>query len=182
MNKSILAGAALLAVGAVAVPMLAWSADNPPEQPTTLAPAQPGGGPGGPGGQDRMGDHHHGWGHRWAMRNPQQRCEAGIARRAAMAAYMESMLNLTPEQRPLAQKVEAAMQSAAGKEHQLCATLPTDAKAAETTTMMDRLNRREQMMQARLDGMKEVQPALQALYAALTPEQKQILDHPFHRG
>lgn len=174
MNKSILAGAVLLAAGAVAVPLAAWSADAP-QQPAAAAPAQPG------GDQHAMGEHHHGWGHRWAMRSPQQRCEAGIARRAARAAYVEALLNLTPEQRPLAQKVETAMQSAADKEHQLCAALPT-AKAGQTATLMDRLNRHEQMMQARLDGMKEVQPALQALYAALTPQQKATLDHPFHRG
>jgi len=173
MNKSILAGAALLAAGAVAVPMLAWSADTPPQSAATAA--QPG------GDQHGMGEHHHGWGHRWAMRSPQQRCEAGIARRAARAAYVEALLNLTQEQRPLAAKVETAMQSAADKEHQLCAALPTDAKAAPST-LIDRLNRHEQMMQTRLDGMKQVQPALQALYAALTPQQKEILDHPSHRG
>jgi len=174
MNKSILAGAALLAAGAVAVPLAAWSADAPP-QPAAAAPGQPG------GDQHAMGEHHHGWGHRGAMRSPQQRCEAGIARRAARAAYVEALLNLTPEQRPLAQKVEAAMQGAADKERQLCMALPTDAKAAPAT-LIDRLNRHEQMMQARLDGMKQVQPALEALYAALTPQQKEVLDHPFHRG
>lgn len=173
MNKSILAGAALLAAGAVAAPMAAWSADTP-AQPAASAPAQPG------GGHHGMGERHHGWGHRWAMRSPQQRCEAGIARRAARAAYVEALLNLTPEQRPLAAKVEAALQSAGDKERQICASLPTDAKAP--ATLMDRLNRHEQMMQARLDGMKQVQPALQALYAALTPQQKATFDHPFHRG
>jgi len=172
MNKSILAGAALLAAGAVAAPMAAWSADTP--QPGASAAAQPG------GGHHGMGEHHHGWGHRWAMRSPQQRCEAGIARRAARAAYVEALLNLTPEQRPLAAKVDSALESAGDKERQLCASLPTDAKAP--ATLMDRFSQREQMMQARLDGMKEVQPALQALYAALTPQQKAILDHPFHRG
>ncbi|HEX3884581.1 MAG TPA: Spy/CpxP family protein refolding chaperone [Stellaceae bacterium] len=173
MNKSILAGAAFLAAAAVAVPMIAWSADAPPP-PAPMAPGQPG------GDRPGMGEHHHGWGHRMAMRSPQQRCEAGIARRAARAAYVEALLNLTPDQRPLAAKVEAAMQGAAGKEHQLCSSLPTDAKVP--ATLIDRLNRREQMMQARLDGMKQVQPALQALYSALIPQQKQILDHPFHRG
>jgi hypothetical protein len=170
MHKSILAGAALLAAGAVAVPIVAWSADTP-QQPAAAAPAQPG------GDHHGIGEHHHGW----AMRSPQQRCESGIARRAARAAYVEAMLNLTPDQRPLAAKVETALQNAADKEHQLCAALPTDAKAAPAT-LIDRLNRREQMMQARLDGMKQVQPALQALYAALTPAQKATLDHPFHRG
>jgi hypothetical protein len=183
MNKSILAGAALLAVGAVAVPLAAWSADTPP-QPSAAAPAQPGGDQRAMGqpamGQHAMGEHHHGWGHRWAMRSPQQRCEAGIARRAARAAYVEALLNLTPQQRPLAEKVQTALQNAADKEHQLCAALPTDAK--QSATMMDRFARREQMMQVRLDAMKEVQPALQALYAALTPQQKAIIDHPFHRG
>lgn len=169
MSKSILAGAAFLASAAFAVPMIAWSADTAP-QPAQAAPAQPG----------AEHQHHGGWRHRMAMRSPQQRCEAGIARRSARIAYVTSLLNLTSEQKPLYAKVEAAMQATADKEHQVCAALPTDAKA--NITVLDRLNRRQQMMQARLAGIQQVQPALQALYGSLSPEQKQIIDHPFHRG
>jgi hypothetical protein len=37
-------------------------------------------------------------------------------------------------------------------------------------------------MQAQLQGLQQTGPAVQALYQALTPDQKAILDHPFHRG
>ena len=48
--------------------------------------------------------------------------------------------------------------------------------------MLDRMSRREQMLSARLQGLQQVEPAVQALYQALTSEQKAIVDHPFRRG
>ena len=42
------------------------------------------------------------------------------------------------------------------------------------------------MMKTRLESLEAVKPSLMALYAALTPEQKAILDRPMmgghHRG
>ena len=116
----------------------------------------------------------------WRCARRSSAARPGIARRSARIAYVTSLLNLTSEQKPLYAKVEAAMQATADKERQVCAALPTDAKA--NITVLDRLNRRQQMMQARLAGIQQVQPALQALYGSLSPEQKQIIDHPFHRG
>lgn len=38
------------------------------------------------------------------------------------------------------------------------------------------------MLSAKLQGLQQVEPALQSLYQSLTPEQKAIVDHPFRRG
>jgi hypothetical protein len=116
------------------------------------------------------------WG-RAANWNPQQRCIDRLAWRAARHAYVEAELDLTPQQRPLWDKVQAISQDEAQKERQLCRQLTP----APETTMLDRLDRAQQFLSARLDALQAAKPAVQALYQALTPEQKQIFDHPFRR-
>ena len=176
MRKSMLVGAAVIAA-AVAVPVMAWSDDN---QSAQAGQAQ---------------EWHHGgemWRHegmrpgmrdmdREANRSPQQRCEEHLARRAGFVAYVGARLNLTAEQKPLWDKVQAATQAAQDKQRQLCGTLKPAAERGQET-VLDRMNRREQRLTARLQGLQQVQPAMQALYQALTPAQKEIVDHPFHRG
>ena len=189
MNKSMILGAALVAGIAIAAPMRAWSADSPP-QSTQAAPAQPGM-PGmgeGQGMMGRMREHmgemsHRGWMHgglmrRMMQRSPQQRCEERIARRAGMVAYVVAKLNLTAEQRPVWDKVQGVLQANADKQRQLCASLKPMAERGQET-VLDRMNRREQFLSARLAALQQAKPALQALYQALTPEQKAIIDHPF---
>jgi hypothetical protein len=185
MNKSMVAGAALIAGIAIAAPMLAWSAADSQTQVAQAAPDQRGMAPGG-GGWDR-GDRgwmeHHGWMPRWWMHrmmqlSPQQRCEEHLAKRAGRVAYVAAKLNLTAEQRPLWDKLQGAMQANADKQHQLCAALkPAGERGQET--VLDRVNRREQFLSARLAAIQQSRPALQALYQALSPEQKAIIDHPF---
>ena len=94
-----------------------------------------------------------------------------------MRAYTEAKLDLTPEQRPLWDKVQSAAQAEEQKERQLCASL----KPGTTTTLLDRLDRMQQFLSARLEGLQAAKPSVQALYQALTPEQRAILDHPFRR-
>jgi hypothetical protein len=184
MNRSMLAGIALLAGAAIAAPIAAGSAaDNPPQ-----TPPGPGAGPAGPGpagpmgwspehmGPGMMGRHH--WMHGMMMqRSPQQRCEERLARRAGIIAYTVAKLNLTAEQRPLWDKLNGILQSSSDRERQLCASLkPPEQRAQET--ILDRTKRREQFLTARLQTLQQARPALEALYQALTPEQKAILDHP----
>jgi LTXXQ motif family protein len=202
MNRSFAAAAALVAGIAIATPMLAWSADNPPQAPQA-APAQPGmtgampgmgSMPGMDGMQGMMGDRrgmmegmgHGGWMrermmHRMMQLSPQQRCQERLARRAGMIAYTIAKLNLTAQQRPLWDKLQSVMQTAGDRERQLCASLPSSAGRGEET-VLDRVNRREQFLTARLQGLHEVRPALEQLYQALTPEQKAIVNHPFRPG
>lgn len=185
MNKSIVVGAALVAGIAIAAPMLAWSAAESEPGMAQAVPAQPG--MGGMG----MGDHGGGMGHRGWMRemmrrrmtqlSPPQRCEERLARRAGRAAYVATKLNLTPEQRPLWDKLHSLMQAAADKQRQLCASLKPGGERSQET-ILDRVNRREQFLSARLQALKDTRPALELLYQALTPEQKATIDHPFRRG
>ena len=48
-------------------------------------------------------------------------------------------------------------------------------------TMLDRLDRMQQFLSTRLEALQAAKPAVQALYQALTPEQRAIFDHPFRR-
>jgi hypothetical protein len=175
MNKSTLAGAAMIAVAAVAMPaMLAWSQSPPPPPPAGAAP----GAPGGPG-RDGM---HGGWG-RWARNvSPQQACTNRIARRAGFIASVGFKLNLTPDQKPLWDKLVAATQSAQDVQRKLCDALPASKEDFGKLTVLDRMKHREQVLQAQLQGLQQTEPAAQALYDKLTPEQKTIVDHPFRRG
>jgi len=169
-----LAGAAMIMVAAASVPIIAWSQSAPP----------PAGAPA-PGGEHMGGwMHHSGWGHPMGWRNvsPQQACVNRLARRAGFIAAIGFKLNLTTEQKPLWDKVVAATQNAEDQQRKLCDTLPAKAEDRDKETMIDRMKHREQMMQARLQGMQQVDPAIQALYDKLAPDQKAILDHPFHRG
>jgi hypothetical protein len=179
MNKSTLAGAAMIAVAAVTMPaVLAWSQSPPAPPPAPGAMPDAPGGPGGPG-RDGM---HHGW-DRWARnKSPQQACVDRIARRAGFVASIGFKLNLTPDQKPLWDKLVAATQTAEDTQRKLCDALPTSKEDFGKLTVIDRMKHREQVLQARLQAMQQTEPAVQALYDKLTPEQKTIVDHPFHRG
>jgi hypothetical protein len=174
MNKSTLAGAAMIAVSAMAVPVLAWS-QSPAPPPSPAGQAEPGG-PG--GGHDGRGHD----GGRWAKVSPQQACVDRIARRAGFVASIGFKLNLTADQKPLWDKVVATTQAAEGSQRQLCAALPANVQDRGKLTLIDRMNHRQQVLQAQLQGLQQTEPAVQALYQSLTPDQKAIVDHPHKRG
>jgi LTXXQ motif family protein len=186
--KRILLAAALATTTAIAIPILARSAEDGEAHQAQAAPSmgehwdgeERGGGPEhwmrGEGGAGMQG--WRGMMHRMMMRqDPQERCEERLAWRAAMRAYTEAKLNLTAEQHPLWDKVQSAAQAAEQKERQLCSALKPGAEA----TVLDRLDRMQQFLSTRLDGVQAAKPSVQALYQALTPEQRAILDHPFRR-
>jgi FixJ family two-component response regulator len=54
-------------------------------------------------------------------------------------------------------------------------------KPGGDTTMLDRLDRMQQFLSTRLEASQAAKPAVEALYQALTPEQRAIFDHPFRR-
>jgi LTXXQ motif family protein len=189
--RRILLAAALATTTAIAIPILARSAEDAETQQAQAAPMsehwgdERGGGPGhwmhdlGMRGEDGPGMH--GWRgmmhHMMMHRDPQERCEERLAWRAAMRAYTEAKLNLTAEQRPLWDKVQSAAQAEEQKERQLCSA----AKPGGDPTLLDRLDRMQQFLSTRLEGLQSAKPSVQALYQALTPEQRAIIDHPFRR-
>lgn len=181
MNKATLAGAAMIAVAAVTLPaVFAWS-----QSPPTPSAGAEAGGPRGPDGRHE-GPGREGMrrdGGRWARDvSPQQACVDRIARRAGFVAAIGVKLNLTQDQKPLWDKLLAATQSAQADQRKLCDGLPTSRDGADKLTVIDRMKHREQVLQSRLHGLQQTEPAVQALYQSLTPEQKGVLDHPFHRG
>lgn len=185
MRRMLLA-AMLATTIAIAIPLLARSAEDSETRQAQAAPMgehwgdERDGGPGhwmrGEGGPEM-----HGWPgmmHRMMMhRDPQERCQERLAWRAAMRAYTEAKLNLTAEQRPLWDKVQSAAQAEEQKERQLC----TGLKPGQDSTLLDRMDRMQQFLSTRLEGLQSAKPSVQALYQALTPEQRAIIDHPFRR-
>jgi hypothetical protein len=160
-----------------------------PAQPAQASPDQENMG-GMEGMRGRLGDHD-GMGpigrmqgmmmHRMMHRSSKQRCEERLARRAGIIAYIVAKLNLTAEQKPLWDKLNVVIQSAADRERQLCGSLPTQPGPQAHGTILDRLGRREQLLSARLQALQQARPALEALYNSLTPDQKTMIDHPFRQ-
>lgn len=197
--KAMLLAGVLALTAAVAIPAYAQPAEpaanppganppaaNPPAQPMPPSPPeQPGGGDHGDGQWMRGRG---GWGmaggpmmrremwrHAMMRRDPQQRCIDRLAWRAARRAYVETELDLTPEQRPLWDKIQGIARNEQQRERQLCDQL----KPGEEMTVLDRMDRAQQFLSAKLDALQSAKPAVQALYQALSPEQKEIFDHPF---
>jgi hypothetical protein len=169
--------AAALAAGAlVAAPMVAGFAQHSEPLDAPAAASEDGGGPAIGGGEMPM--RHMMMHRRWMGGDPQERCIDRLARRAARRAYVESRLDLTAAQRPLWDKVESAAQAEEQKERQLCAAL----KGTAAPSIVERMGRMQQLLAARLDGLAAAKPAVEALYQALTPAQRAIIDHPFRRS
>ena len=191
MTRTNIAALALLAGVAIAAPTLVCSAaDSETQTAQAQTPSSPGAQPpndqqgqeGMRGMMGREGRGHMGEVRRMMMnRSPKERCEERLARRAGFIAYTVAKLNLTAQQKPLWDKLNASMQTAGDKERQLCDKLPAEAGQQGQGTILDRMSRREQFLQARLQAMQQTRPALEALYNALTPEQKALVDHPFRR-
>jgi LTXXQ motif family protein len=190
--KGILLAGAFALAAAAAAPVLAQTTGTtatPQVQSTPPgAPEQPGGGEQGGGGPWMRG--RGGWGMREGMPmrrdmwrrgmmrgNLQEQCVDRLARRAARRAYVEAKLDLTAEQRPLWDKVQSIAESEQQKERQLCDLL----KPGAESTALDRMDRAQQFLSARLDALQSAKPAVQALYQSLTPDQKAVFDHPFRR-
>src|SRR5262249_54700631 len=98
---------------------------------------------------------------------------------ASRIAYLEARLQLTSDQQPLFDKWQQAVASGATKERDGClASVPA---SGQKPTFLDRENRYEKMMTAKLATMQASRPALEALYQSLTPEQRVAFDRPMHR-
>jgi LTXXQ motif family protein len=175
--KRTLLAAALAMTVAIAVPLLARSAEDGDIQYAQAGPMSADSGEHGMPDRDRQGMSDWPMMRRMMRGDPQERCTDRLARRAARLAYVQVKLNLTAEQRPLWDKVQSAAQIEGQKEAQLCASL----KPGAEPTVLDRMDRMQQFLSARLEALQSEKPAVQALYQALTPEQQAILNRPFRR-
>ena len=92
-----------------------------------------------------------------------------------MAERLSERLNLTEQQKPTLKALQEAIAKAKGDaKAQLCGSPP------DLSTLPARMAFAAKRLQARLDGMRSVQPKLEAFYAALTPEQQSELNDLWH--
>ncbi len=105
-----------------------------------------------------------------------ERCGNHYARVAAGLAFLEAKLNLTEAQRtPWNAWRQARLDDAAKVRDTCVADVP--AHPDTPPTVLEREAHREKAMSARLAGLEARRPALEALYAVLTPDQKATFDH-----
>jgi hypothetical protein len=111
---------------------------------------------------------------------PKQICTERYAREAGFLAYIGAKLDLTAQQQPLWDKYHQAMLDSFGKLRDVCVTN----KSARhwSLTALERRDRMDRTLSAKLDALHATRPALEALYQSLSPEQRALLDHPrWHR-
>ena len=103
-------------------------------------------------------------------------CKERFARKAGFLAYIGAKLDLNAEQQPLWDTYHRAMMDAAGKQRQSCLenVLPPEMHL----TVLERRDRLQKMLQARLDRLQATRPSLEALYQSLAPEQRRLMDRP----
>jgi hypothetical protein len=119
------------------------------------------------------------------MRGPRrdQFCQDIYASKAGEIAFLEAKLQLTPSQLPLFARWKDISMDMAKRHEGDCNGQETRLSAGQRQDLMERLNREEEMLKTRLADIDAERPALTALYAALTPTQKEEFARAArHRG
>ena len=93
-----------------------------------------------------------------------------------MAGYLKSKLRLQPNQREAWQKLENAAQAAIEKLHATCESLPTE--ASSPLSLPDMMDMMEAQLSVRVELLRATREPLRAIFATLTPEQRQALQPP----
>ncbi len=130
----------------------------------------PGGGGMGPGGMGAMG-------------GP---CPAGapgmVERMEGRIAFIKAELKITEAQLPAWNTFASALQANAVKLNEVAAKMRQMGGAQPT--LSQRLENQEQVIAARLDGIRSVRTALAGLLGVLTDEQKKVAEEivPWHGG
>jgi hypothetical protein len=144
------------------------AAAAPAGQPTELAQAAPATPPPGPPSTTLE--------RRVRAMNPKAMCLDQLARRIGHRTYLKVKLDLKPDQVGAWDAFAKAAEAADARETARCNALPTEMK--ERPSIVDRMTMQEGFMKARLERIEAVKPSMTALYNALSPEQKTVLDGP----
>jgi hypothetical protein len=107
----------------------------------------------------------------------QQACTERYAHIVARLAYLEARLELTAEQHPLWDRWRDAVISGADQQRALCRQSPF---RGGHPTIVERQAYFAQITAARAQALQRAQPALEALYQVLNPEQREVLDRPMN--
>jgi len=108
-----------------------------------------------------------------------QFCDDMKARQAARFTYIEERLKLTAAQKPLFDRWRSAMESVAAERQADCGKArPARNANAQRPTLPERNARMEEMLKTRLANLEKIRGPQEALYNALSDDQKKL----FARG
>lgn len=110
---------------------------------------------------------------------PERFCRERFARLSGFLAYLGAELDLNSEQQPLWDAYQKAMLDAAAKGRGVC--VENMIVPGSNLTVLERRDRMQRMLQARLDFLQATRQPLEALYQSLSPEQRRLVDRPFMR-
>lgn len=142
--------------------MLALAQQDQLGDDDTAAPPSEGGGPG------------------MMMERGQRRarfCKVMYARKVGELAFLETKLALTPAQAPAFARWKQVSLDTAHSHEAACTDRPARHADGKRPTVLDRMAMEEKMLKGRLADLQAERPALETLYAALTPEQRKELGH-----
>lgn len=100
-------------------------------------------------------------------------CLDRLAHRAAARAYLKVRLNLTPQQLPIWQELDAVVIDGDAAERQACAKLPP--RPADQS-ILQRLDAAEERAARQLADLRKVSDPLRRLTATLSPGQQKLVD------
>lgn len=121
--------------------------------------------------------------HAWHKPSPEQmaawhaeRCKSHYARVAGKLAYLQADLSITDAQRGAFDDWKGVVLSSAKAHSDACLARADDGQQHMHHDALERTARMEKMLEARLAQLKAERPALEHLYASLTPDQKKEFD------
>jgi periplasmic protein CpxP/Spy len=122
--------------------------------------------------------------HAWHRPSPEQmaawhaeRCKSHFARVAGKLAYLQADLSITDAQRGAFDQWKSVVLSSAKEHSDACLARAADGQQQmHHHDALERNARMEKMLEARLAQLKAERPALENLYASLTPDQKKEFD------
>lgn len=104
----------------------------------------------------------------------QKTCTERYAREAGRLSYLEAKLGVTDRQRPTWVRWNQWVLQGSQQQRDAClAALP---KGSSHPTALEEDQAQEKILQIRIQTLQAARPALQDLYAVLTPDQKQVMD------
>ena len=101
-------------------------------------------------------------------------CATMDARQAGMLAFAQVRLGITDAERPAWNKFAAAIKASSAPVQKVCASV---AGQPEPKTLPEHLQRMEAIETAHLEQLRQVTPAVEELYGALSAKQKELADH-----
>ena len=121
--------------------------------------------------------------HAWHKPNPEEmaawhaeRCKSHYARVAGKLAFLQADLSITDAQRGAFDQWKGVVLSSAKAHSDACLAHTADGKEMHRHDALERNARMEKMLEGKLAELKAERPALESLYASLTPDQKKAFD------